>query len=268
MHRIDVSNLDKLKPLCGIINGFILVILQEFKDSNRKIQEVVSQSKLRGGFLSAIEHISRYFESDREATVIELKNCVDADMLCKLLNETKREDIDISDAKSVTFITYLVRLVGLWTSDMAIVPFVDRGILNFCFYTIQKYSSERVSKMSKYLSDTLQTGEICALSNINEFCDKLRANERALVGRKEMSSLQTLQAMVRGVRARSARILKHFISNTTSVTVHQRSKHRYFMAETWNVFTKPCVESCDICSETQEEVPRMRFNFISTFWMF
>ena len=78
MHRIDVSNLDKLKPLCGIINGFILVILQEFKDSNRKIQEVVSQSKLRGGFLSAIEHISRYFESDREATVIELKNCVDA----------------------------------------------------------------------------------------------------------------------------------------------------------------------------------------------
>jgi hypothetical protein len=218
--------------------------------------------------LSAIEHISRYFESDREATVIELKNCVDADMLCKLLNETKREDIDISDAKSVTFITYLVRLVGLWTSDMAIVPFVDRGILNFCFYTIQKYSSERVSKMSKYLSDTLQTGEICALSNINEFCDKLRANERALVGRKEMSSLQTLQAMVRGVRARSARILKHFTSNTTSITVHQRSKHRYFMAETWNVFMKPCVESCDICSETQEEVPRMRFNFISTSWMF
>ena len=213
------------------------MILQEFQDSNRKIQEVVSQSPLRGGFLSAIEHISRYFENDREATVIQLKNCVDADVLCKLLNETKREDIDISDAKSVTFITYLVRLVGLWTSDMAIVPFVDRGILNFCFYTIQKYSSERVSKMSKYLSDTLQTGEICALSNINEFCDKLRVNELARVGKKEMSSLQTLQAMVRVIG--SMRISSMRISIVLFVRIINEShstptleSHRYFMAET------------------------------------
>mgnify|MGYP007000376050 len=52
VNRIDVSNLDKLKPLCGIINGFIIVILQEHKDSNRTIQDIVSQSPLRGGFLS------------------------------------------------------------------------------------------------------------------------------------------------------------------------------------------------------------------------
>ena len=196
VNRIDVSNLDKLKPLCGIINGFIIVILQEHKDSNRTIQDIVSQSPLRGGFLSTIEHISRYFESDRERTMVELKGNVDADVLCELLNITKQEHIDISDAKSVTFLTYIVRLVGLWTSDMAIVPFVNRGILSFCFYTIQNYSSERVWKMSKYLSDTLQRGEICALRRINEFCDKLRAKESVCVGQTEMSSIQTLHTMI------------------------------------------------------------------------
>ena len=227
-HEIDVSNLDKLKPLCGILNGVTFVILQEYKkEKNITIQSIVSKTSLRQGFLSTVEHISRYFEKDPERTILEIKQNVDTSALCELLSATKQEDIDLNNPQSVTFLTYLVRLVGLWTSDMALMTFVERDILHFCFYTIEKYPAERVMKMSKYLSDALERGEICALSKIDELCDNLRSRRRhVVVTPTEMSSLEILLAMVvhrrdiERVHASMTRVLQYVFRDGVSSSYH------------------------------------------------